>query len=190
MGIMCLPKDFEAKLGRGEESVFVTYNTTLSFLIYEAMMEASSGAMLELDGSLRPDQVVFLNADVVQPVTNTRSIQVQGFALYNESGGYATYLIPSVLMVIIFQTMLIVISMLCGKENEQRMKPLLDVTHHESSWGMRKIGDLCGILCPLLYFFSGFSPIIIQFASFGKAIIASANTGSLHVCNSILWTIL
>ena len=136
MGIIYLPKDFEAKLGRGEESVFVTYNTTLSFLIYEAMMEASSGAMLELDGSLRPDQVVFLNADVVQPVTNTRSIQVQGFALYNESGGYATYLIPSVLMVIIFQTMLIVISMLCGKENEQRMKPLLCVTHHDASWGM------------------------------------------------------
>ena len=136
MGIIYLPKDFEAKLGRGEESVFVTYNTTLSFLIYEAMMEASSSAMLELDGSLRPDQVVFLNADVVQPVTNTRSIQVQGFALYNESGGYATYLIPSVLMVIIFQTMLIVISMLCGKENEQRMKPLLCVTHHDASWGM------------------------------------------------------
>ena len=136
MGIIYLPKDFEAKLGRGEESVFVTYNTTLSFLIYEAMMEASSGAMLELDGSLRLDQVVFLNADVVQPVTNTRSIQVQGFALYNESGGYATYLIPSVLMVIIFQTMLIVISMLCGKENEQRMKPLLCVTHHDASWGM------------------------------------------------------
>ena len=136
MGIIYLPKDFEAKLGRGEESVFVTYNTTLSFLIYEAIMEASIGAMLELDGSLRLDQVVFLNADVVQPVTNTRSIQVQGFALYNESGGYATYLSPSVLMVIIFQTMLIVISMLCGKENEQRMKPLLCVTHHDASWGM------------------------------------------------------
>ena len=89
-----------------------------------------------MDGALRPDQVVFLNADVGQPVTNTRSIQVQGFALYNESGGYATYLIPSVLMVIIFQTMLIVISMLCGKENEQRMKPLLCVTHHDASWGM------------------------------------------------------
>ena len=99
-------------------------------------MEASSEAMLELDESVRPNQIVFLNADVVQPVTNTRSIQVQGFALYNESGGYATYLIPSVLMVIIFQTMLMVISMRCGKENKQRMKPLLCVTHHDTSWSM------------------------------------------------------
>ena len=160
MGIIYLPKDFEAKLGRGEESVFVTYNTTLSFLTYEAMMEASSGAMLELDGSLRPDQVVFLNADVVQPVTNTRSIQVQGFALYNESGGYATYLIPSVLMVIIFQTM--VISMRCGKENEQRMKPLLDVIHHDSSWSM-SVNIIVGKSVVYVGFYALFSIFLVGF---------------------------
>lgn len=177
MGIIYLPKDFEAKLGRGEESVFVTYNTTLSFLIYEAMMEASSGAMLELDGSLRLDQVVFLNADVVQPVTNTRSIQVQGFALYNESGGYATYLIPSVLMVIIFQTMLIVISMLCGKENEQRMKPLLDVTHHESSWGMSAniiIGKsviYVGFYALFSIFLVGFLPLLFNLPHLAKPLL-------------------
>lgn len=177
MGIIYLPKDFEAKLGRGEESVFVTYNTTLSFLIYEAMMEASSGAMLELDGSLRLDQVVFLNADVVQPVTNTRSIQVQGFALYNESGGYATYLIPSVLMVIIFQTMLIVISMLCGKENELRMKPLLDVTHHESSWGMSAniiIGKsviYVGFYALFSIFLVGFLPLLFNLPHLAKPLL-------------------
>ena len=177
MGIIDIPKDFEAKLGRGEESVFVTYNTTLSFLIYEAMMEASSGAMLELDGSLRPDQVVFLNADVVQPVTNTRSIQVQGFALYNESGGYATYLIPSVLMVIIFQTMLMVISMRCGKENELRMKPLLDVTHHESSWGMSAniiIGKsviYVGFYALFSIFLVGFLPLLFNLPHLASPIL-------------------
>ena len=177
IGIICLPKDFEAKLGRGEESVFVTYNTTLSFLTYEAMMEASSGAMLELDGSLRPDQVVFLNADVVQPVTNTRSIQVQGFALYNESGGYATYLIPSVLMVIIFQTMLMVISMRCGKENEQRMKPLLCVTHHDTSWGMSasiivgKSVVYVGFYALFSIFLVGFLPLLFNLPHLAKPLL-------------------
>ena len=177
MGIIYLPKDFEAKLGRGEESVFVTYNTTLSFLTYEAMMEASSGAMLELDGSLRPKQVVFLNADVVQPVTNTRSIQVQGFALYNESGGYATYLIPSVLMVIIFQTMLMVISMRCGKENEQRMKPLLCVTHHDTSWGMSasiivgKSVVYVGFYALFSIFLVGFLPLLFNLPHLAKPLL-------------------
>ena len=135
-GILSLPADFDAKVGRGEEAVFVSFNSTMAFLSYAALKEASSGAMLALDDEVRPGQVVFLQPDVVQPVINTPSIQVQGIALYNESGGYATYLIPAVLMVIIFQTMVMVISMRCGKENEQRMRPLLGVSHHDSFGGM------------------------------------------------------
>ena len=135
-GILSLPSDFDAKVGQGGEAVFVSFNNTIAFLSYAAIKEASSGAMLSLDDSVRPGQVVFLEPNVVKPVVNTPSIEVQGFALYNESGGYATYLIPSVLMVIIFQTMLMVISMRCGKENEQRMRPLMWISHHESSWGM------------------------------------------------------
>ena len=135
-GIIYLPKDLEAKVGRGEASVFVTCNNTMAFLSYAAIKEATSGAMLALDTKVRPSQVVFLDADVVQPVVNTPCIPVQGIALYNESGGYATYLIPSVLVIIIFQTMLMVISMRCGQECEKRMRPLRNVTRGESSWGM------------------------------------------------------
>ena len=135
-GILSLPADFDAKVGRGEEAVFVSFNNTMAFLSYAALKEAFSGAMLALDDSVRPYQMVFLNPNVVQPVINTPSIQVQGIALYNESGGYATYLIPAVLMVIIFQTLLMVISMRCGKENEQRMRPLLRVSRQGLSWGM------------------------------------------------------
>ena len=135
-GILFLTADFDAKVGRGEEAVFISFNNTMAFLSYAALKEASSGAMLSLDDSVRPGQVVFLMPNVVQPIVNTPNIEVQGFALYNESGGYATYLIPSVLMVIIFQTMLMVISMRCGKENEQRMRPLMWMSRHDSSWGM------------------------------------------------------
>ncbi len=136
VGILSIPANFDAKVGREEEAVFVSFNSTMAFLSYAALKEASSGAMLALDDSVRPYQMVFLNPNVVQPVINTPSIQVQGIALYNESGGYATYLIPAVLMVIIFQTMVMVISMRCGKENEQRMRPLLGVSRHDSFGGM------------------------------------------------------
>ena len=134
-GILSLPADFDTKVGKGEEAVFVSFNNTMAFLSYAAFKEASSGAMLALDDEVRPGQVVFLQPDVEQPIINTPSIQVQGIALYNESGGYATYLIPAVLMVIIFQTMLMVISMRCGKENELQMSPLLEVIRHDSSGG-------------------------------------------------------
>ena len=45
-----------------------------------------------------------------------------GTALYNYTDGYGTYLIPAVLMVVIFQTLIFVISMLSGKEREDVYK--------------------------------------------------------------------
>lgn len=124
-GIVYLPSSFDMRVGRGESSVFVTYSTTLTFLYYAALQEASTGALLALNDDIRPQQLVFLEADAVTPIINTRSIGVQGTALYNALGGYADYLIPAVLMVILFQTMLMLISMRCGMECEQRMRPLI-----------------------------------------------------------------
>ena len=43
---------------------------------------------------------------------------MSGTALYNYTEGYGSYLIPAVLIVIIFQTMLMVIAMLTGEEAE------------------------------------------------------------------------
>lgn len=133
-GIVFLPSDFDARVGRGEEAVFIAYNTTMTFLYYAALQEAVSGTMLALDDEIRPRQIVFLQSDVVQSVVQTRSIGVQGIALYNADSGYADYLIPAVLMVILFQTMLMVIGMRCGTEYEQRMTSLLQVTGNCLSW--------------------------------------------------------
>lgn len=134
VGMVYLPTNFEEKVGMGEESVFISYNTSVSFLYYAALKEAYSGAMLALDDEVRPSQLVFLNRDVVTSVAQTQSIGVQGIAISNSNGGYASYLIPAVLMVIIFQTLLMVVSMRCGTEKEQGMQPLLRVVRCSSSW--------------------------------------------------------
>lgn len=167
-GIVFLPDDFEAKVGRGEEAVFISYNIAITFLYYVALKEASTGAMLALNDEVRPGQVVFLDANVVQPVINTRSMEVQGIALYNGNGGYATYLIPAVLMVILFQTMLMVISMRCGMEYEQRMLPLFQVVNGTSSWRtaisivIGKSVVYVGFYAMFTIFLLGFLPLVFH----------------------------
>ena len=49
VGILYLPSDFETRVARGNESLFIMYQTTSAFLYYMAMQEASSGAMLALN---------------------------------------------------------------------------------------------------------------------------------------------
>lgn len=117
-GIVYIPKDFDTRVKRGEESIFITYAITQAFLYYSSIQEASSGAMLELDDRHRTDQVVFLPAKDVQQIAQATPISVRGTALYNYTEGYGNYLIPAVLMIIIFQTLLMVIAMISGGERD------------------------------------------------------------------------
>lgn len=118
VGIVYIPEDFDARVGRGEEAIYIMYSTTTAFLYYASMQEASAGAMLAVNDDVRPGQVVFLPQEDIQPIVQTKAIDVVGTALYNYTDGYGTYLIPAVLMVVIFQTLVFVISMLSGKERE------------------------------------------------------------------------
>lgn len=118
VGIVYIPGDFETRVNRGDESVFILYGSTDAFLYYLALQEASSGAMMEIDERYRPEMVVFLPQNDVLQISQAKPISIVGTALYNHTEGYGSYLIPAVLMVIIFQTLLMVIGMISGDERD------------------------------------------------------------------------
>lgn len=116
VGIVYIPDDFEARLGRGEQAIYMMYESTTAFLYYMTMLEASSGAMLTLGDRCRPQMAVFLPAGTAVQLAAVQPITVVGTALYNHTEGYGSYLIPAVLVVIIFQTLMMVIAMISGDE--------------------------------------------------------------------------
>ena len=119
-GILYLPYDFSDRVSRGDESVFIMYETTSAFLYYLAMPEASASSMLALNDRFRPEMLVFLPSEDAAQLASVQPINVVGTALYNYTEGYGTYLIPAVLIVIMFQTLLMVIGMVSGDERQFR----------------------------------------------------------------------
>lgn len=117
-GILYLPDDFEDRVARSEESVFMMYETTSAFLYYLSMQEASASSMLALNDDIRMGMLDLLSQQDASAFASTQTVGVVGSALYNPTEGYGTYLIPAVLIVIIFQTLLMVIGMLSGAERE------------------------------------------------------------------------
>lgn len=115
-GILYLPHNFEDRVFQGEEAVFSLYATTDAFLYYEALQEASSRVMLAINDAYRPDGTVFLPPQGLIAVAMAKPVNISGTALYNYTEGYGSYLIPAVMMVIIFQTLLMVIGMVTGDE--------------------------------------------------------------------------
>ena len=123
-GILYLPHDFEARVFRGDEAVFSLYATTDAFLYFEALQGASSRVMLAINDKYRPDEAVFLPPQGLLAVTMAKPINVEGTALYNYTEGYGSYLIPAVMIIIIFQTLLMVIGMVTGEEAERNRRPI------------------------------------------------------------------
>ena len=121
-GILYLPADFEARVARGETSVFVLYAATDTFLNFKGLQESSARVMLAVNDAHRMEGTVFLPPQGLLAVASSAPVSVSGTALYNYTEGYGSYLIPAVLIVIIFQTMLMVIAMLTGEEAEARRK--------------------------------------------------------------------
>lgn len=119
-GIVYLPHDFEERVYRGDEAVFSLYATTDAFLYFEALQGASSRVMLAINDKYRPDGAVFLPPQGLLAVAMAKPVNVAGTALYNYTEGYGSYLIPAVMMIIIFQTLLMVIGMLTGDEYTER----------------------------------------------------------------------
>ena len=115
-GILYLPADFDARVGRGEQSVFTVYASTDAFLNFKNLQEASSRVMLAVNDAHRAEGVVFLPPQGLLAVASSAPVNVSGTALYNYTEGYGSYLIPAVMIVIIFQTLLMVIGMVTGEE--------------------------------------------------------------------------
>ena len=121
-GILYLPHGFEERLLRGELSVYPFYAVTDAFLYYEAMERANLEVMEAMDGDYRTQLIEFLPLGGLAAVATQSPVTVVGTALYNPIEGYGVYLIPSVLMIIIFQTLMMLVAMTSNRKSES---PLL-----------------------------------------------------------------
>ena len=122
--ILYLPNDMSRRIGRGEQALFVILSSTATFLYYEATVGAIENAMLALGDDIRRDMLWILPAPFAATLDGRTATGVVGNALFNPTKGYADYLIPVVFIVIIFQTMVMVISMNSGERKAKGITPL------------------------------------------------------------------
>ena len=117
--ILYLPDDFETRLFSGQEVTYPFYITTDAFLYYEALQKGCANVMLAMNDAYRADGVIFLPPQGILAIELSQPIKTVGTTLYNHTQGYGSYLIPAVLMVILFQTLSMVIGMISGGEYQK-----------------------------------------------------------------------
>ena len=124
-GILYLPSHFETLIYEGRQAVYPLYASTDAFLNYEAIEEANLLVMEAIDDAYRTQLIEFLSLPALAAVATQSPVTVVGTALYNPAEGYGIYLIPSVLMIIIFQTLMMLVAMTSNRKSEATLDSAL-----------------------------------------------------------------
>lgn len=118
-GIVNIPAEFDKKLQKNEQATVSVYCDMSSFLYYRALLQACNYSVLDMGKEIQLER---LNA---QGITGESAeavlepVPFHGVGLYNSGMGFASFLMPAILILIIHQTLFFGISMLAGTSREE-----------------------------------------------------------------------
>lgn len=114
-----IPKDFEKDVKLGKNSFITSYTDSAFMIVYK---QVATGINAVISGT---NTFLVINRLMKKGINKHRALAIESpfefisIPLYNPVGSYQNYIYPLVLIMILQQTMLIGVSMLCGTESEQ-----------------------------------------------------------------------
>ena len=130
-GVVYIPADFSKKLNSGNQTTVSIYADISSFMYYRIINQACSNCVVDMSNQI---QVERLNANGITGESATiisNPIPYEGITLYNEGAGFASFLMPAVLILIIFQTLFLGIGIIAGtSRGENRFHVLVSSSVH------------------------------------------------------------
>lgn len=120
-GVLEIPADYAKRLGRGEQAN-VTYFADMSLLLrYRTAAFALTNVQLELGSQLRAEAVDAAGLLVPGGLTG-QSIQADSIMLGDPTQGFASFIMPGVLVLILQQSLILGATMLAGGGYERRRR--------------------------------------------------------------------
>lgn len=128
-GIIYIPSDFSSNIAKGEQTQVSIYCDMSGLLYYKAMLLANTAVSLDLNKDIKIARAG--NTTDRQDEITAYPIEYEDVAIYNPTNGFAAFLIPAVLILIIQQTLLLGIGLSAGTARENnRFKDLVPINRH------------------------------------------------------------
>lgn len=117
-GVISIPESFSRDLSLGDQTHIGVYCDMSSLLYYKAILVTATNVSLELNKEIKVEQHLPATSDRQEDITKM-PIEYDYVSLYNPQSGFAAFLIPPVLMLIIQQTLFLGIGMSMGNSREK-----------------------------------------------------------------------
>lgn len=128
-GIIYIPADFSSDITRGKQTQVSLYCDMSGLLYYKSMLLANTAVSLDMNRDIKIERAG--NSTSRQDEITAYPIAYEDVALFNPTNGFAAFLIPAVLILLIQQTLLLGIGLSAGTARENnRFKDLIPLNRH------------------------------------------------------------
>ena len=131
-GVALIPRNFTDDLTVGKMTHIMLYSDLSSILYYKGFMLAMNDVALEMGRELTADS--HYGASVEATEISVHPIQSEYVTYYNPQSGFASFLLPAILVLILQQTMILGVCMLAAtarEENDTRsLMPPMAMQHY------------------------------------------------------------
>lgn len=129
-GILYFPTEFSKDLHTGKQTTLPLYCDMSSLLFYKAFLLATTEVSLELGKEISLARRPFKGTVKEEEIT-VDPIPYESVTLFNTQNGFASFLVPAILILVIQQTLVLGIGMLGGTAREKnRFHCLVPVSRH------------------------------------------------------------
>jgi ABC-2 type transport system permease protein len=128
-GVIYIPADFSSNLNTGKQTQVSIFCDMSGLLYYKAMLMANTNVSLDMNKDIKIKRAG--NTTERQDEITAYPIEYEDIAMFNPTNGFAAFLIPAVLMLIIQQTLLLGIGLSAGTAREHnRYRDLVPLGQH------------------------------------------------------------
>ena len=128
-GIIYIPAHFSDDIARGKQTQVSIFCDMSGLLYYKALLTANTNVSLAMNTDIKMKRAG--NTTARQDEITAYPIEYEDVAIFNPTNGFAAFLIPAVLILIIQQTLLLGIGLSAGTAREQnRFKDLVPINRH------------------------------------------------------------
>lgn len=119
-GFVIIPKDFEKDILRGQQSTVELFADSGYVIIYKAVYGATIQVATTLGAKIEVGKLMKKGMPKQVAMTLKQPFEFVQIPLYNAAGGYETYVYPSILVMILHQTLVVGLGLMQGTKNEFR----------------------------------------------------------------------
>lgn len=128
-GIIYIPEHFSDDIARGKQTQVSLYCDMSGLLYYKSLLNTNTNVSLEMNADIKMERAG--NTTNRQDEITVSPIEYEDVTLFNPTNGFAAFLIPAVLILIIQQTLLLGIGLSAGTARENnRFKDLVPINRH------------------------------------------------------------